>query len=665
MSGLAALLHRDGRPAALDAVGAMLDAAPYRGPDGLCVLPLGRVALGHARMAVTPEDERERQPLVSRRTGCAIVADVRLDNRDELLGRLPDRLDPGAGDAELILRAYEAWGLDAFPHLMGDFAVVIWDPRDRRLVCARDTSGQRTLFYRADRHSFAAASEIHQLLQDPTVPVEPNEERIRDFLVPLNMTRNEKDRAETFFRGVFAVPAGHLLTVDEAGLRVRRYWELTPPAELRYRSADEYAEHYRSLLAEVVRARLRSAGPMGALLSGGLDSSSIVCTAQGEYRAGRAADRGFISYSLVFGGLDCDERGLVEDVRAAYGFEARYLHAERLGGRLDLEPRGFRESPNVGVLAQRDAVCAAAVEDGVRTLLSGDLADACVGGSPLVFDSLLRAGRLPELLRRLRAYRRTSNTRLRRILAWDCLAPLLPLALQRRVMAAHIRGRVDRYGSELLPAWMPEALREDLAERHLALCLEIEGQRRFSSPARHWEYGMLYPPEIARHPTPWPVEIWRPFADRRLHEFLLAVPPEQKYSPHPETDDYYAASKALVRRAMRGIVPESIRTRTSKTYFDAVFEEETERAWPAFEAAFGPDARPEIARYGLVDRQAFWARLEHMRGDLHGPDSVYILQVVALESWLRTFRLERSRRVAVSAPRPGRALLPVEQATVA
>jgi asparagine synthase (glutamine-hydrolysing) len=216
-----------------------------------------------------------------------------------------------------------------------------------------------------------------------------------------------------------------------------------------------------------------------------------------------------------------------------------------------------------------------------------------------------------------------------------------------------------------MPAWMPDALREDLADRHLTLCLETERRRRFASPSRHWEYDMLYPPEITRHPAPWPVEIWRPFADRRLHAFLLAVPPEQKYAPHPETDDYYAASKALVRRSMRGIVPESIRTRTSKTYFDAVFEAEMERAWPAFEAAFGPAARPEIARHGLVDRQAFWARLEHARGHLHGPDAAYILQVVALESWLRIFRLERSRRVAVPAPRPGRALLPVEQATVA
>src|SRR5207248_2685690 len=121
---------------------------------------------------------------VSPRTGCALIADARLDNRDVLLARLPDRPSPRASDAELILCAYEAWGLDAPARLLGDFAFVIWDPRRKRLLCARDSSGQRTLYYRIDRRTFAAASELHQLLQDPSVPVAPDEERIRDFLVP-------------------------------------------------------------------------------------------------------------------------------------------------------------------------------------------------------------------------------------------------------------------------------------------------------------------------------------------------------------------------------------------------------------------------------------------------------------------------------------------------
>ena len=170
MSGLAAVFHRDGRPAAHAAVWAMLDAVSYRGPDGLHVHLAEAVGLGHAKLAVTAEEADEQQPLVSPRTGCIVVADARLDNREELLAKLPDRPPTTASDAELILRAYETWGADAPVHLLGDFAFVLWDPRQQRLVCARDTSAQRWLYYRVDHCTFAAATEIHQLLQDPASP---------------------------------------------------------------------------------------------------------------------------------------------------------------------------------------------------------------------------------------------------------------------------------------------------------------------------------------------------------------------------------------------------------------------------------------------------------------------------------------------------------------
>src|SRR5690242_18251925 len=103
MSGLAALFHRDGRPVDRTAIGAMLAAVPYRGPDGSFVRVWDNVGLGHAKLAITPEEQNEQQPLVSQRTGCAIIADARIDNRDELLKALPDNPPSTASDADLIL----------------------------------------------------------------------------------------------------------------------------------------------------------------------------------------------------------------------------------------------------------------------------------------------------------------------------------------------------------------------------------------------------------------------------------------------------------------------------------------------------------------------------------------------------------------------------------
>lgn len=243
MSGLAVVFHRDGRPVDHAAIAAMLDAVPYRGPDGGGFRLEGAIGLGHAKLTVTPEEVGEQQPLASPRTGCTIIADVRLDNREELLTKLPGHPAPTLSDADLILRAHETWDEDAPAHLLGDFAFVIWDPRHQRLVCSRDTSGQRALFYRLTPRTFAAASEIHQLLQDPDVPVRPNEARIRDFLTPRNMFRNEAQAAQTFFEGILALPAGQTLVIEREGHRLSRYWELQPSAEIRYRADDDYAEH--------------------------------------------------------------------------------------------------------------------------------------------------------------------------------------------------------------------------------------------------------------------------------------------------------------------------------------------------------------------------------------------------------------------------------------
>src|SRR5581483_10033301 len=283
LSGLAALFHRDGRPVHRSDIRAMLDAIAYRGPDGTGCLVAGAIGLGYAKLAITPEEAHEQQPLVSPRTGCVVVADVRLDNRAELLARLSARLPATTSDAELILQAYETWGVDAPTRLLGDFAFIVWDPRHQRLVAARDTSGQRWLYYRADERTFAAGTEIHQLFQDPAVPVVPNEASIRHLLVPYTMFRNEKERPETYYEGVYSVQAGHTLVVEQQAVRERRYWQLEPQGELRYRTADEYAEHFRALFFDAVRARLRSAGPVGVMLSGGMDSSSIACSAQELY----------------------------------------------------------------------------------------------------------------------------------------------------------------------------------------------------------------------------------------------------------------------------------------------------------------------------------------------------------------------------------------------
>jgi asparagine synthase (glutamine-hydrolysing) len=635
-----------------DTVAAMLSAIPYRGPDGMRICCGGGIALAHAKLAITPEEEFEQQPLVSPRSGCAVVADARLDNRDQLLNSLSG-CAPTASDVELILRAYEAWGVAAPERLLGDFAFVVWDPTSKQVICARDGAGQRSLYYREDRRTFAAASEIHQLLQDPSVTLAPNDDRIREALVPFNLHRNEKDRSDTYYAGIRSVLAGQVLVVDEHSVRTWHYWRLVPPAELRYKRTSDYADRFRELLFESVRARIRTDRRPGVMLSGGLDSTSIACAAQELYHTGRARDTGFTTVSITYDGLDCDERLYIEATRNKYGFAAHFVSPD-----LSFEPEnpaltGFRERPNMAT-SGFSTLLRESTRLGVRALMTGEIGDSCVRGSPLVIDDLLKAGRLSAAWHYLRAYRSMSFDSWSKIVALYVVAPLLPLALHRSLAVMYVRREQARAGDSALPAWMPSSLRGALARRHLELCVAEEGGRLASSEARHWDLIGLSPPEAMVLPSGWPIQLARPFSDRRLQEFLLAVPPTEKFEPHPETPSSYAGSKQLIRRGLVGILPERVRTRTDQTHFAAAAVERLRRQWPTLATWFPPGGQSRAAERGFIEQGPFWARLQEMRDGRLGIDCLHLGYCLGLEAWLRSLERPRHEVVTVRTSWPGR-----------
>lgn len=655
MSGLAAIFNRDGGPVLESDIRSMLRVVPHRATEGTAEHVHGSMGLGHARMVVTPEEHEELQPLASAASGCVIIADARLDNRDELLSDLPGGLSPRAGDAELILRAYEAWGLEAAAKLVGDFAFVIWDPHARRMVAARDGSGQRTLFYRLDRQVFAAASEIQQLLQDPTVPCEPDVDAIHLRLTPAHVYAVARDLPSTCYRGIHAVPAGHLLWVEGERHGVERFWDLVPGKELRYRTDAEYAEHYRELLFRAVADRMRTHHPIGALLSGGLDSTSVVGSLQELLRTGKVPHREFTAFSMTYGELDCDERHLISDLRDKYEFRSLFLPFWETGGSLNLQPRGFAEGPYLPGGDTVNPLWDAIQDHQVRTVMTGDIADACVYGSRLVLDSLVRQGQLRRFWRHLQAYRSGSDDSLRDILLFGLALPLLPLQLHRRLLAAHTERSVRACQDRLLPRWMPGSVRQRLGEQHLQHCVARERERHFSSPAREDEYRLIYPPAVGRDPVGRSIQVSRPFSDRRLLEFLFAIPPDQKFEPDAETNSFYAGGKWLVRRAMEGILPDSIRLQKRKNLFGAAVKSEISTNWSTYEVVFGPRGDSEVAARGFIDPLRFWARLQELRYGGDAPDLLYVMTVIDLETWLRRFRQPREDLICL-APAPDAAL---------
>jgi asparagine synthase (glutamine-hydrolysing) len=218
-----------------------------------------------------------------------------------------------------------------------------------------------------------------------------------------------------------------------------------------------------------------------------------------------------------------------------------------------------------------------------------------------------------------------------------------------------------REKNELLPEWMPHDTRGWLSKRQLQLSLEHENGRLFSSPALEEERDSLYPPGISRNQPGWQVELVDPFTDRRLHEFLLAIPPAEKFLPQsPGRFGYYGGSKRLVRTALKGILPESIRTRTSKTIFNSLLTTSVTQHWGAYESVFKSGENTEAAQHGYIVPNLFWSRLRRLRdGDVSGDyrhvrggDYWYVRTILELEPWLRRFQQPRQQllRVVQHAP---------------
>jgi asparagine synthase (glutamine-hydrolysing) len=184
MSGVAGILHFDGRPVQQGLVDAMTAAMAARGPDGVRHFVRGSAALGHCMLRTTPESLEERQPLTNEDESLVLVMDGRVDNWRELRAGLLSRgvALRTRSDAELVLRAYETWGDECIDRVDGDFALVIWDERRRRAFCARDRLGNKPFHYHWDGSTLAFASELHPILALPWVRREPNEGMLAEFL---------------------------------------------------------------------------------------------------------------------------------------------------------------------------------------------------------------------------------------------------------------------------------------------------------------------------------------------------------------------------------------------------------------------------------------------------------------------------------------------------
>jgi asparagine synthase (glutamine-hydrolysing) len=564
MSGIAGVIHLDRSPIDAHILQRMTDAIAHRGPDGAGTWVDGPAGLGHRMLRTTPEALHERQPLCDESGQVCLVLDGRVDNREDIGKALEAKgvILRDCTDAELVLKAYLQWGEEAPVHILGDFAFAIWDGRQHALFCARDIFGIRPFNYCCGVNFVLIASELHQLFHDPRVKRVPNEGMVAEYL-SVQITHCE----ETLWEGILRLPAAHFMWVGPRGIEKRRYWEFDLSKKIRCKTDEEYAEQFLYLFREAVGCRLRSSGPIGSYLSGGLDSSSVSVIAN-ELLLEQGRTEPLDTFSLVFPGMSCDESGYIRKIVEHAGLRSHLFPP--LPARLEYYDeqaaryQDFPGWPNGGAmmaLPLREAVRQA----GTRVMLTGLGGNECVEGSfGDEMTELAGEGKLLELVRTAKANGPIRNVPWWRLVLDYGVRPNIPSAMKKALR--RIRLRRPRF------AWLPPQFQERTALLSRIQALAAPPGATPVQKAMHWYFYCGYnvhARETTDHDAVFlGVDYRHPFFDRRLAEFAFALPERQR--------SHHGIVKIVLRNAMQGRLPESVIRRQVQTDFTPVFASEVD-----------------------------------------------------------------------------------------
>jgi len=312
MSGIAALVAPPSASASKSGIQTLLQSLVFRGPDAQEYELCGSAALAHALLLTDEQEHPKRQPL-SFDGATWVAADARLDAREKLAEALqaaPGKPCTSLDDAELILRAYAAWGERCVEHLLGDFSFILWDGQRNLLLCARDQLGVKPLFYAPRRGGFAVSNTLQCLAEWAGDGQALNDAAVGDFL----LFGYNQNPATTFFREIQSVPPAHVFIWRAGEVCLRRYWTCPGEGPLRFRRAEDCIEEFRGRLQKAVSDRIRN-GRASILFSGGMDSTSIAATAK-ESLAARGQPANLKAFTAVYQKLFDDREGEFADLAA-------------------------------------------------------------------------------------------------------------------------------------------------------------------------------------------------------------------------------------------------------------------------------------------------------------------------------------------------------------
>jgi asparagine synthase (glutamine-hydrolysing) len=583
-------------------------------PDGTSVLVRANVGMGFQPCYTHEHSKLDAHPAVTAR-GNMLSFDGRLDNHKELREELelPSKAAP---DSEIVLAAFDRWGENCFSRLAGDWALALWSNANSVLYLARDHAGTRTLYYEAAQERVRWSTHLETFFVDSPAR-EIDEAYAASYLAGLSISEL------TPYEGVRAVPSAHFIRIEGQSISLKRHWSCwRPRVEIRYRSDDDYREHFLSLFKEAVRRRTGDGAPVVAQLSGGMDSSSIVCVSDVLRRDAGASSGDLIDTVSYYDDSEpgWDERPFftaVETVRGKPGMHFETSFADRtflpVPGSVG---RYIWPGADSSSFAQEEALLHLLNSKGIRAVLSGLGGDELLGGVPTgtpELADLLVQGKFGTLC--AQAFRWCLPTRtplLHEILdtGKSTLAVYFGSKQHRDITPGWVTGRMKR----ALRTWQPD--RASVADR-----LRLLPSQLFAGQA--WESILgslphLQPGILCRY------ELRYPYLDRDLVDFLLAIPRTQLVRP--------GRRRFMMRNAMKGIVPDAILERKRKASVQRSPLIAFRRRHQALKELF---SSPQVAERDFVELPLVHAALERVWSSNATAEWPSLLRLINLEIWLR------------------------------
>lgn len=538
----------------------------------------------------------------------------RLDNRDELLQELSNDLAGECRDQAIIRVLYRKWGSNAFSKIIGDWALALWDQNEKTLHLAVDYVGMRHLYFSLVSSHINWSTHLSPMVVAHGSPLELSDEYIAGLLAFF------PEPNLTPFKDIRAVGPGEHVIVRDGQITTRTYWNCDSLRPIRHGKDAEYEEQFRHLFRQSIRRRLTHDYPVIAELSGGLDSSSIVCMAADLLTSGVASTPrlDMVTYysQREPGG---DERPYVAKIEQKVGRSSSYINVDAdedffRDHFADFEPTPVWHSSHSHAAAAFKAI---ASSQGYRAVLSGVGGDELLGGipnpRPLLAD-LLEKCNFSELFQQAIKWSMVKRIPVVQLLAESAVL-LLPNRLQTLFSSTAStspwigKRLAERYNIGKMQMGLVDGCRNRIPSFREGV-QSLWGLRRQLAANVETRDGLL--------------EYRYPYLDQDLVEFLISIPMTQLLRP--------GERRSLMRRALRGIVPTDILSRKSKSFTAHRPLSAVERQWPVLVKAL---ADPLSAEAGYLDKGRFLIALTATRNGKYTKDWMRLFRAIHLEFWLK------------------------------